>query len=56
MFCKMLFGLHGAAASFQQLTDQVLASLTDFTAAYLDDIVVYSLEEHLQHLEVVIKH
>lgn len=57
-FCKMPFGLHGAAATFQRLIDQVLSNLTDFTAAYLDDIVIYSstLEEHLQHLEVVINH
>lgn len=57
-FCKMPFGLHGAAATFQRLMDQVLADLTDFTAAYLDDIVIYSStwEEHLQHLQVVIDH
>jgi len=40
------------------LIDQVLSGLTDFTAAYLDDIVIYSStwEDHLQHLEVVINH
>lgn len=54
----MPFGLHGTAATFQRLIDQVLSGLTDFTAAYLDDIVIYSStwEEHLQHLEVVISH
>lgn len=57
-FCKMPFGLHRAAVTFQWLIDQVLSGLTNFTAAYLDDIVVYSStwEKHLQHLEVVINH
>lgn len=40
-FKVLPFGLHGAPASFQRLMDQVLRGLT-FTAAYLDDIVIYS--------------
>jgi len=57
-FKVMPFGLHGAAATFQRLIDQVLSNLTGFTSAYLDDIVIYSStwEEHLQHLGDVINH
>ncbi len=40
-FKVLAFGLHGAPASFQRLMDQVLQGLT-FTAAYLDNIVIYS--------------
>lgn len=54
-FKVLPFGLHGAPASFQRLMDQVLQGLS-FTAAYLDDIVIYSdtWEQHLQHLQEVL--
>ncbi len=50
------FGLHGAPASFQRLMDQVLIGLT-FTAAYLDDIVIYSetWEKHMEHIREVLQ-
>uniref|UniRef100_A0A8P4KK44 ribonuclease H n=1 Tax=Dicentrarchus labrax TaxID=13489 RepID=A0A8P4KK44_DICLA len=55
-FSVMPFGLHGAPATFQRLMDQVLCGFTDFAAAYLDDIVIYSTtwEEHLEHLNAVL--
>lgn len=55
-FKVMPFGLHGAPATFQRLMDQVLSDMSDFAAAYLDDIVIFSStwEEHLQHLEKVL--
>ncbi|XP_068073009.1 uncharacterized protein [Danio rerio] len=55
-FKVLAFGLHGAPASFQRLMDQVLRGLP-FTAAYLDDIVVYSdtWQQHLQHLQEVLQ-
>lgn len=55
-FKVLAFGLHGAPASFQRLMDQVLQGLT-FTAAYLDDIVIYSntWEQHLQHIQEVLQ-
>lgn len=36
--------------------DQVLCELSDFTCAYLDDIVIYSVswEDHLRHLNEVL--
>ena len=46
----MLFGLHGAPASFQRFMDAVLRDLS-FVAAYLDDVVICGdLSDHLQHL------
>lgn len=54
-FKTMPLGLHGAAATFQRLMDQVLCEHCCYAAAYIDDIAVYSgsWKEHLQHLKVV---
>lgn len=41
-FKVMPFGLHGDAATFQLLMDQVLSGTEDFVAAYIDDVVIYS--------------
>lgn len=51
----MPFGLHGDAATFQRLMDQVLSGTEDFVAAYIDDVVIYSAswKEHLHHLAEV---
>ncbi len=56
-FTVMPFGLQGAPATFQRLMDQVLAGAEAFSAAYLDDIVIYSLtwEDHVQHLKEVLQ-
>ncbi|XP_066509706.1 uncharacterized protein [Hoplias malabaricus] len=56
-FRAMPFGLHGAAATFQRLMDDVLRGTEDFAAAYIDDVVIYSSswEEHLQHLGIVLR-
>ena len=60
-FRVMPFGLQNAPAVFQRLIQQVLAGLktkncSEFTSAYIDDILVFSstLEEHIQHLELVV--
>ena len=37
----MPFGLQGAPATFQRLMDRVVHGLV-FTAAYLDDLIVFS--------------
>ena len=39
-FTTMPFGLHGAAATFQRLMDQVLRGAEDYAAAYIDDVVI----------------
>lgn len=56
-FSVMPFGLHGAAATFQRLMNQVLEGTQGYAAAYLDDVIVYSASwaEHLQHLSEVFK-
>lgn len=41
-FTVLPFGLHGAPATFQCLMDQVLRGCEDWSAAYLDDVVIYS--------------
>lgn len=52
----MPFGLHGAPATFQRLMDKVLQSCDHCSAAYLDDVVIFSntWEEHVQHLSPVL--
>ncbi|KAK7888647.1 hypothetical protein WMY93_024207 [Mugilogobius chulae] len=57
-FTVLPFGLHGAPATFQRLMDQVLRDSSDFAAAYLDDIVIYSSswKEHMDHLRTVLNH
>ncbi|XP_065407431.1 uncharacterized protein LOC135972648 [Chrysemys picta bellii] len=56
-FVTMPFGLHGAAATFQRLMNKVLQPHDQYAAAYIDDIVVYSLdwESHLHHLAAVLQ-
>ncbi|CAM4552757.1 unnamed protein product [Caretta caretta] len=53
----MPFGLHGAAATFQRLMNQVLSPDNSYAIAYIDDIVIYSAnwEEHLWHLANVLR-
>ncbi len=50
------FGLHGAAATFQRMMDQVLRGTEDYAAAYLGDIIIFSQswEEHLEYLKEVL--
>ena len=53
----MPFGLHGAPATFQRLIDRVLQGCEDCSAAYLDDVVIFSHSwiTHLQHLHRVLQ-
>ena len=56
-FRVMPFGLNGPPASFQRMMDLVIDGMQDFTAAYLDDLVVYSdsWEDHLKHLKMMLQ-
>ncbi|XP_075768775.1 uncharacterized protein LOC142821515 isoform X2 [Pelodiscus sinensis] len=56
-FKNMPFGLHGAAATFQRLMNQVLRDHQDYAAAYIDDIVIFSesWEKHLEHVTSVLR-
>lgn len=38
------FGLHGAPPTFQRLMDQVFSPHRDYTAVYLDNIVIHREE------------
>lgn len=53
----MSFGLHRAPVTFQHLMDQVLKGISDFSAAYLDDVIIFSgtWEDHLFHVGQVLK-
>ena len=56
-FRVMPFGLCGAPATFQRLMDRVLSGFQGYSAAYLDDLVIYSdtWQEHLQHLRHILQ-
>lgn len=56
-FTTMPFGLHGAAATFQRLMDQVLRGAESYAAAYIDDVVIFSTSwaDHLKHLADVFR-
>ena len=56
-FTMMPFGLNGAPATFQRMMDELIRGLEDCTAAYLDDLVVFSTswEEHLEHVRAVLR-
>ena len=41
-FKVMPFGLHGAPATFQRMMDVLLKGIHQYTAAYLDDLFVFS--------------
>jgi hypothetical protein len=53
----MPFGLCGAPATFQKMMQKILAPYRDFTAVYLDDILVFSAtpEQHTEHLALVME-
>ena len=56
-FRVMPFGLQGAPATFQRLMDSVLRGLEGFSAAYMDDVIIYSetWEDHLRHIDQVLR-
>lgn len=56
-FCRMPFGLHNAAATWQRLIDRVLSDLEPYVFVYLDDIIVVTqdFEKHLEMLRLVFK-
>ena len=48
--------MEGAPATFQRMTDSLIQGAHDFTAVYLDDLMIYSTtwEDHLYHLQTVL--
>ena len=53
----MPFGLQGAPATFQRMMDELLRGTEGYSAAYLDDIVIYSdnWKDHMKHLKEVFR-
>lgn len=53
-FVYMTFGFRNAAQTFQRLIDEVVRGL-DFAFAYLDDILIASVDEveHMKHLRIL---
>jgi hypothetical protein len=51
----MAFGLRNAPATFSRLVSRLLLGLEDFSAAYLDDILIFSetWQDHVKHLRAV---
>ena len=56
-YTRMPFGLVNATSTFQRLMDVVLLGLNDVSAAYIDDILIFSSswEDHLIHIEQVLE-
>ena len=56
-FNAVPFGLAQLPAYFQQLISIVLQDCSEFVMAYLDDIIIFSINEqgHLKHIEVIFK-
>ena len=56
-FNVMPFGLQGALGTFQRMMDRLLQRKSSFTAAYLDDLVIFSTswKEHIWHLRLVME-
>ena len=53
----MPFGLMNAPSTFQRLISKVLVGCEPFTAAYIDDVLIFSKdrEEHVGHLKQVLR-
>ena len=56
-FSRMPFGLHGAPATFQRMVDRLLDGLECCSAAYIDDVIIFShsWHDHLRDVEEVLE-
>ena len=56
-FQRMPFGLKNAPAAFQRMMEVVLGDCYEYSAPYIDDVVVFSENEveHVQHLRCVLE-
>lgn len=52
----MPFGLRNSPATFQRLINKLLSGCESFSAAYLDDIIIYSdtWEDHIKHIAAIL--
>ena len=53
----MSFGLQGAPATFQRMMDELLRGTEGYSAAYLDDIMIYNdnWKHHMKHFKDVFR-
>ena len=53
----MLFGLHGAPTTFQCMVDRLLDGHEQFSAAYIDDVIIFghTWSDHLLDLKEVLE-
>lgn len=56
-FRVMPFGLQGAPAIFQRMMDRLLVDCNEYTAAYLDDVVIHSMswQDHGTHIRTTLQ-
>ena len=56
-FTRMPFGVKNAPACFQTLMQRALADVTEFSTAYMDDVVIFSptWEDHVVHVHRVLE-
>ena len=57
----MPFGLKNAPSEFQNIMNNIFTSFTNFSIAYIDDVLIFSktIDDHWKHLDIffkVIKH
>ena len=53
----MPFGKKNAPSVFQRMLSSIMADITTFAAAYIDDVVIFSesFQDHIKHLRVVLQ-
>ena len=56
-FTVMPFGLSGVPSTFQQMMNSLIKDKHDFAAAYLDDLIIFSItwENHMHHLRTILQ-
>ncbi|KAG2465187.1 POL3 protein, partial [Polypterus senegalus] len=56
-FTRLPFGLHGAPLTFQRMMDQILRPHSEYSGAYLDDVVIFSndWQTHLERLQAILE-
>lgn len=54
-YLVMPYGLTNAPAVFQSLVNEIFKDiLNQFVIAYIDDILIYKLEDHIDHVHTVL--
>ena len=53
----MPFGLKNASSVFQRLMNAIVADLTEYAGAYIDNLIIFSetFGDHIQHLKTFTK-